>query len=93
MDVSTDAVVGLLDVLANKGEGVGRGQHRKQLVLLRLVVQDLGLWLSGDRVTFQPPSTCRLGYRAAAAQSLKRLVQANRTIRWRRLHGYPLTLA
>lgn len=50
MDVSTDAVVGLFHVLANKGEGVGHGQQREQLVLLRLVVEDLGLWLSVGKV-------------------------------------------
>lgn len=49
MDVSTDAVVGLLHVLANKGEGVGHGQHGEQLVLLRLVVEDLGLRLPVER--------------------------------------------
>lgn len=54
MDVSTDAVVGLLHVLAHKGEGVGHGQHREQLVLLRLVVEDLGLWLSVGHVYIQP---------------------------------------
>lgn len=50
MDVSTDAVVGLFHVLAHEGEGVGHGQHRKQLVLLRLVVEDLGLRLSAGQV-------------------------------------------
>lgn len=50
MDVSTDAVVGFLHVLAHEGEGVGRGQQRKQLVLLRLVVEDLGLRLSAGQV-------------------------------------------
>lgn len=45
-DVSTDAVVGVRHVLADEGEGVSRGQQREQLVLLRLVVQDLGLWFS-----------------------------------------------
>lgn len=46
VDVSADAVVGLLHVLANKSEGIGRSKQREQLVLLRLVVEDLGLWLS-----------------------------------------------
>lgn len=49
MDVSTDAVVGLFHVLAHEGEGVGHGQQRKQLVLLRLVVEDLGLRLSAGQ--------------------------------------------
>lgn len=45
VDVSSDAVVGLVHVLANKIEGIGHSQQRKQLVLLRLVIDDLGLWL------------------------------------------------
>ena len=48
-DVPGDAVVRLVHVLAHKVEGVGRGQQRKQLVLLGLVVQDLGLWFPGER--------------------------------------------
>ena len=59
VDVATDAVVGLLHVLANKSEGIGRGQQRKELVLLRLVVEDLGLGLSVEHkhtgLTFQCP--------------------------------------
>lgn len=53
MDVTTDADVGLFHILANKRKGVGRSQQREQLVLLRLIVQDLGLWLSEDRVTLK----------------------------------------
>lgn len=46
VDVSSDAVVGLLHILADKSEGIGRSQQREKLILLRLVVEDLGLWLS-----------------------------------------------
>lgn len=46
VDVSTDAVVGLSHVLANKREGIGHGQQRQQLVLLCLVIKDLRLWVS-----------------------------------------------
>lgn len=49
-DVSTDALVGLLHILTNKREGIGHSQQREQLVLLRLVVKDLGLWLSVGHV-------------------------------------------
>lgn len=50
VDVSTDAVVSLIHILTNKSEGIGHSQHRKQLVLLRLVVEDLGLWFSVGQV-------------------------------------------
>lgn len=46
VDVSSDAVVGLVHVLADKSEAIGHSQQGEQLVLLRLVVEDLGLWLS-----------------------------------------------
>lgn len=46
VDVSTDATVCVLHVLADKNEGVGCSQQREELVLLRLEVKDLGLWLS-----------------------------------------------
>lgn len=49
-DVSTDALVGLLHIPTNKCEGIGHSQQREQLVLLRLVVKDLGLWLSVGHV-------------------------------------------
>lgn len=45
-DVSSDAVVGLVHILANKSKGIGSSQQREQLVLLRLIVKNLGLWLS-----------------------------------------------
>lgn len=54
MDVSTDAVVGLLHVLTHEGEAVGRRQDREQLVLLRLVVEDLGLWLPEGQEESEP---------------------------------------
>jgi len=46
VDVSTDAVVGLSHILANKREGIGHRQQREQLVLLSLVIEDLRLRLS-----------------------------------------------
>ena len=46
VDVSGDAVVCLLHILADKSEGIGCSQQREELVLLCLVVQDLGLWFS-----------------------------------------------
>lgn len=60
VDVSGDAVVGLAHVLADKREGVGGGQQREELVLLRLVVQNLGLWLSaGGTPVFSAAQTNR----------------------------------
>lgn len=46
IDVFIDAVVSLCHILADKSEGISHSQQREQLVLLRLVVKDLGLWLS-----------------------------------------------
>lgn len=49
VDLCVDALVGVCHVLSDEGEGVGHGQQREQLVLLRLVVQNLRLWLSGKK--------------------------------------------
>lgn len=54
VDVSTDALVGVLHVLAHISECIGSSQQREQLVLLGLVVQDLGLRVSvWDKVQLQ----------------------------------------
>lgn len=53
IDVSSDAVVRLLHILANKVESIGRRQQREQLVLLGLIVQDLGLWCSKGETDVQ----------------------------------------
>lgn len=50
VDVSTDAQVGLLHILTNKSEGIGHSQHREQLILLCLVVENLWFWLPVGQV-------------------------------------------
>lgn len=49
IDVSTDALVGVLHVLTHISESIGSSQQREELVLLGLVVQDLGLRVSAGQ--------------------------------------------
>ena len=54
--------VGLLYVSSEKVEGIGGGQEREEFILLRLKIQNLGLWLANrensrcysPRSRFQP---------------------------------------
>lgn len=48
-DISSDALVGFPNVLSHESESIGHGQQREEFILLRLEVQDLGLWLSAGQ--------------------------------------------
>lgn len=59
VDVSTDALVGVMHVLTHISESIGSSQQREQLVLLGLVVQDLRL-----RVSVGQGSTSKVNFRS-----------------------------
>lgn len=59
VDVSTDALVGVMHVLTHISERIGSSQQREQLVLLGLVVQDLRL-----RVSVGQGSTSKVNFRS-----------------------------